>query len=109
MGGIACCKHRQEFNRGAGGDLALPTLNALKKTDPIVKFELQFPFCKTHIKDFCDKINKLGKDTVDYDTLSAVFDSPAWAGQWKPGALTRTHMAKLPHCNEETANVSSLI
>ena len=39
MGGVACCKHRRDF-QSPTGDLALPEIDSKKKADPIVKFEM---------------------------------------------------------------------
>jgi len=76
MGGFLC-KKSTKFNPAEhGGDLPMPDIS--KITDPIVKFEMSFPFCRMHITRFSQLINSLGKDDVEMSTLDQVFETPAW-------------------------------
>jgi len=48
--------------------------------DPAQRFEKSFPFYRTHVCAFIDKINEFGKADFEYSHLNSKFDSEAWEG-----------------------------
>ena len=48
--------------------------------DPLQRFEKSFPFYRTHVCAFIDKINEFGKEDFEYTHLASKFDSEAWEG-----------------------------
>ena len=75
--GAKCCKPAGEYDPATmSGDL--PKANMQLITDPLVKFEKRFPFHRTHIKPYVERLFSLEKAKIDYEEFKLLFNTTAW-------------------------------
>ena len=76
--------------------------------DPLVRFEKSFPFYRTHIVAFTEKIYKFGKTNFEMGMLASAFNTPAWEGQFEKGSPVHDLIVSLPECGNGTVNINSI-
>ena len=91
------------------GDLPELSLMKMKSMQPLARFEKEFPFYRSHIVAFKDKLFSSGKDEVDLKWLNQTFDTPAWNGQFLKGSKLYKLLKSLPGQEGESFSVNTLL